>query len=906
MGVERRLAAVMFTDMQGFTALMQSDEEVALAKRDKYRTILEEQHEAFGGTIVQFLGDGSLSTFPNSVDAVACAIAVQKVLREPLEVPVRIGIHVGDVIVEETGLVGDAVNIASRIESFGSPGAVMVSDSVQDQVKNQPTFDFVDLGKFKLKNVGRPFTIYAIATDGLAVPAPDFLKGKGEQLASLPANLPDPVAPILGREADLAALNDLVAQHRVVTITGPGGIGKTRTAIEVCRRLGPEFLDGISFVALSDVTDPADVVPALADTLDIKDAEDRSLIEGVIGVIGDKKALLLLDNLEQVIEAAPALADLVAACSELRLVVTSRMPLHIGAEREYQLEPLLVPPAGGKSAPEELGVYSAVALFTQRARGVNPTFALTADNAQAVAEVCRRMDGLPLAIELAAARSRLLTPEALLARLEHALDVLTGGRRDLPERQQTLRATIDWSHSLLTDAEQRLFRRMATFSAGATLDAIQAICAEPGGDVLTDLESLVDKALVVLHGDRLSMLQTIRQFATERLEGSGEAGEVAARHAGHYAGLTAQIGAGIEGNEQLAWMERGVADEPNIQAALDNLVDRAGSGDIRAAVLGMAASAELYMFWHIRGKHLSAREYAGAFLAVSTEPTRERARALNTAGIASWALGHNELALEEWSECLRLGEEAGDRQTMANAMDGLSLGYIGIDVEKGLSWAARGIELCREIDYPFELSLTLALAGILHTIAGDLETATACYREALSIQEPRGDREGAGLSLSGLAQLVEMAGDPELALELYRRSLAAFEAVGDRAEEARVLGEMAWTFLAHEDPDTARRMFLDSAQAYQDVGSTPGIGTSMIGLAAVEAVEGRPQRAVIIASAAEHFSEEEGVVNVYSEDSPGRPYLAGAKAALSGQDITQAEKDGRGLSVRDALRMVRN
>ncbi|MEP6665382.1 MAG: adenylate/guanylate cyclase domain-containing protein [Nocardioidaceae bacterium] len=905
MGSERRLVAVMFTDMQGFTALMQSDEELALAKREKYKRILEEQHEAFDGTIVQFLGDGSLSTFPNSVDAVACAIAVQKAFREPLEVPVRIGIHVGNVIVEPTGVVGDAVNIASRIESFGSPGAVMVSDSVQDQVRNQPAFEFVDLGKFKLKNVGRPFAIFAIATDGLAVPARDLLQGKGEQLASLPANLPDPATPILGREADLAALADLVAHHRVVTITGPGGIGKTRTAIEVCRRLGSEFLDGISFVALADVTDPADVVPTLAEALDIKEAEERSLIDGVMGVIGDKKALLLLDNLEQVIEAAPAVADLVAACSELRLVITSRTPLHIGAEREYQLEPLLVPPAGGESVPKELGVYSAVALFTQRAQAVNPAFTLTADNALAVAEVCRRMDGLPLAIELAAARTRLLTPEALLARLEHALDVLTGGRRDLPERQQTLRATIDWSHSLLTDAEQQLFRGMATFSAGATLDAIEATCAEPGGDVLADLESLVDKALVVLHGERLSMLQTIREFATERLEGSGEEADVAARHAAYYAGLAAKIGTGIEGTEQLAWMERGVTDEPNIQAALDNLVDRAAAGDVGAAELGMTACGDLWLFWHIRGKHLSARDYAGAFLELSTVPTRGRARVLNTAGIASWTLRQYERSLDEWSESRRIAEEVGDGRTMANATACLGLGNIGIDLDEGLSWTAASIGLGRELDYPFSLSLSLAIDGILHAISGDAATATARYQEALSIQEPRGDHEGAGLSLSGLAQLAAIAGDGEGALELYERSRAAFEAVGDRAEEARVLGEMAWTYLAHDDAETAHRIFLESAQAYQDVGSIPGIGTSMIGMAAVEAVEGRPERAVTIAAAAEHFSEEEGIVNVYSDDSPGRPYLDGARAELSGEDIDEAEKDGRNLTVREAIRMVR-
>jgi predicted ATPase len=585
----------------------------------------------------------------------------------------------------------------------------------------------------------------------------------------------------VGREADLAALTDLVSDHRVVTITGPGGIGKTRTAIEVCRRLGPEFLDGISFVSLAEVTDPADVVPTLADALDVKEAEGRKLGEAVTALIGDKKALLLLDNLEQVIEAASTVADLVATCPELRLIVTSRTPLRIGAEREYQLAPLLLPPAKGQATPEELAGYPAVALFIQRAQTTNPTFALRIDNAQAVAEVCRRMDGLPLAIELAAARTRILTVEALLSRLEHALDVLTGGRRDLPERQQTLRATIAWSHSLLTDSEQRLFRRMATFSAGATLEAIEATCAEPGGDILDDLESLVDKALVTVRDGRFAMLQTIREFATERLDESGETGDVATRHAAHFAGLATEIGAGIEGIEQLAWMERGMTDEANIQAAFDHLASRAQAGDAEATELGMTAHGDLWMYWHIRGKHLSARKYARSFLEISREPTRGRARLLITAGLASWTLRNNQQALQEWSEAYRIAEDLGDRHTKANATVGLAVGHIGIDLNKALHWAAEGIELGRALDYPFHLSQILGFDGILHAISGDAETAKARYEEALSIQDSRGDHQGAGISLGGLVQLAAMGGDIEGALELYERSRAAFEAPGDTA-----------------------------------------------------------------------------------------------------------------------------
>ncbi len=361
--------------------------------------------------------------------------------------------HVGEVIVEPERLTGDAVNIAARIESFAVPGGVMLSDSAYDQIKNRSDVGVVPLGRFRLKNVGRPFELYAVSADGIVVPDPGALEGKGERFASLPSNLPEPTAPLVGRDADLASLVELAREHRVVTITGPGGVGKTRIVVELGRLLAPEFLDGVAFVPLADVTDPAQFLPALADALDVKEAEERTLGDGVVALIGDKKALLLLDNLEQVVAAAPEVAGLIERCPELRIVTTSRTPLRIAAEREYALAPLELPPA--------------IALFVERARSTRGTFELTPENADAVAAVCRRLDGLPLALELAAARLRLLSPEALLERLDHALQVLTSGARDIPERQQTLRATIDWSHSLLdgvgaapVPADGRLRRRV--------------------------------------------------------------------------------------------------------------------------------------------------------------------------------------------------------------------------------------------------------------------------------------------------------------------------------------------------------------------------------------------------------------------------------------------------------------
>jgi class 3 adenylate cyclase len=363
---DRRLVAVMFTDMVGYTALIQADERVGVERRDRYWSALESVHDAFGGTIVQRLGDGSMSMFPSSLAAVQAAVTAQRELAAE-DVQVRIGLHVGEVIVEPERLTGEAVNSAARIESFAVPGGVMLSDAAYDQIRSQRDVGVVPLGRFKLKNVGRPFELYAVSADGLVVPDPAVLEGKGERLASLPSNLPSPTGALVGRSDELATLADLVRGHRVVTLTGPGGVGKTTIAVELGRMLAPEFLDGVAFVPMAAVTEPEDFLPALADALDVKEAEGRSLGDGVVALIGDRKALLLLDNLEQVVAAATDVAGLVDRCPELQVVATSRTPLRIAAEREYVLAPL------------EVG--SAVELFAERARTTRSSFEVTEENA---------------------------------------------------------------------------------------------------------------------------------------------------------------------------------------------------------------------------------------------------------------------------------------------------------------------------------------------------------------------------------------------------------------------------------------------------------------------------------------------------------------------------------------------
>ncbi len=725
------------------------------------------------------------------------------------------------------------------------------------------------------------------------------------RFASLASTLPVPATPLVGRAADLASLVELTREHRVVTITGPGGVGKTRLVIELGRQLAPVFLDDVAFIALADITDAAAFVPALANALDVKEAEGRTLSDGLVARIGEKKALLLLDNLEQVVTVAPEVAWLVERCPHLRVVATSRTPLKIAAEREYALAPLSLPPTSGAASVESLLAYPAVALFVERGKKNRGSFELTDANGAAIAAICTRLDGLPLALELAAARLRLLSPEALLERLNHTLDVLTSGPRDSPERQQTLRATIDWSHSLLTESEQRLFRRMAVFAGGCTFDDVEAVCADPGESSLDDLESLVDNALVQLdgQGSRLLMLQTIAEYARERLDAAGEAAEVALRHAHRYAALAHEICGGVEGTEQVRSVERGILDDVNIVVALDTLVAAAKSGDGAACEVGLRLCGDLFMYWHIRGKNLTARDYAELFLAADTAaaPSVGRAGAQLTAGLASWALGQFERSNDELHEAHAIAEQVNAERERCCAAFMAAVAQIGFDLDAGLRSARESIERSRAAGYTWGEGFGMTIDGILHTVKGDLDTAQSRYSQALEIQQRIGDEEGAGLSLGGLAQLASIRGDLAAALDLYRRSLAAFAAIGDRAEEARILSEMAWTHLQHGDTTLARGFFFDSVHAYTDVASVRGVGLSLVGLAATEAVEHRPDNAVRIAAAAEVYANQEGIVNVYSDETPGRQLVDEARAALSADQLARATEDGRSLTIKEAL-----
>jgi non-specific serine/threonine protein kinase len=677
---------------------------------------------------------------------------------------------------------------------------------------------------------------------------------------------PTPATPLLGRESTLDEAEARIAQGaRLLTITGVGGTGKTRFAMQMFQRLARQYADGAAFVSLASVTAPTEVLATIGTTLEIAEAHGRTPLDAAVTIIGDRRTLLVIDNFEQVLGAAEDIAQLLARCPNLLVVTTSRAPLKIGAEVEFVLPPLALPGADDDLAA--LLACPSVALFVQRAEKVKPRFALTASNAAAVANICRQLDGLPLALELAAARVRIMDPAALLQRLDHALDLLTSGDRDLPLRQRTLRATISWSYSLLEPAEQRLLRRLSTFHEGWTLEAMEQVCFDDDErwQAIEQLESLVEKGLVrVLNdGARYTLLETIRAFAAEQLHAGGEVEDARTRHVAYFVEFHREVRRGILTTDQLGAMDRWRADAANSQAAVVWAMGRARLGDAAAIEQGLLLCGFLNWPWHIAGLHLTGQVFVESALSLAADrpPTLGRALASFTRGMIGTVTSDWEMA----GVITRSGvadataiNDPGVRAEleMACAYVALSTGQM----EAAASSLQSAIALARESHVPMILALSLSFLGFLKFLSGDADGGKQLIAEGRRIHTEVGDHEGGGIALSFQAQIALAAGDHARGLAYYREAERSFTLVGDKPEVARVQGEMAWASLAVGAAGEARTEFLKSLRSYDEVGSQRGIGQALLGLAVTEQLSGAHDRAVRIAASASVLSAKAGVV----------------------------------------------
>src|SRR5258708_22672847 len=469
---------LLFTDIEGSTHLLQQLGEQYTSVLSEYRDLLRTAFSEHHGYEVDTQGDGFFVVFVRAREAILATVAAQRALithswPEGVVVRVRMGLHTGEPSLIGEGYVGLDVHYAARIMSAGYGELVLLSQTTRELVKNDlpDGISLRDLGEHRLKDLQRPIHLYQLVIVGLPADFPPL-----KTLDSRPNNLPVQLTPLIGREKEVATVQNLLQREdvRLVPMTGPGGTGRTRFGLQVAADLSDLFPDGVYFVNLATISDPTLVVSTIAQTLDLKETGDQPLLDLLKGYLRDKHILLLLDNFEQVASAALQVADLLTTCPKLKVIVTSRAVLHVRGEQEFPVPPLAVPDPQHLPDLVALSQYEAVALFVSRAQATNPTFQLTVSNASTIAEICVRLDGLPLAIELAAARAKVLSPQVLLAKLERRLQVLTQGSVDLPERQQTLRNTLAWSYDLLSPQEQRLFRQLSVFLGGFTLEAVEA------------------------------------------------------------------------------------------------------------------------------------------------------------------------------------------------------------------------------------------------------------------------------------------------------------------------------------------------------------------------------------------------------------------------------------------------
>jgi predicted ATPase len=749
----RRLPAgtvtFLFTDVEGSTRLL---EDLGAERYGDalaaHRRLLRQAFEAHGGIEVDTQGDAFFYAFATAPAAVEAAQEGQHALSGG-PVRVRMGIHTGTPRLTDEGYVGEDVHRAARIAAAGHGGQVLISASTTALIAGVTLHD---LGEHRLKDLSAGERIYQLGP------------GEFPRLKTLyQTNLPVPATPFLGRATELAAVGDFLAREdvRLLTLTGAGGTGKTRLALQAAGLLSDGYPDGVWWVPLAALRDAELVLPTAAQTL----GASGSLAEH----IGDGRMLILFDNFEQVIEAARDVAELLAACPKLDVLVTSREPLHLGAEQEYTVPPFV----------REEGI----AFFAARARAVKSDF----DANGAVPDICRRLDDLPLALELAAARVKVLSPTQILERLQARLPLLTGGGRDLPARQRTLKATIDWSHDLLADDEQRVFRRLAVFVGGCTLDAAVAVA----GAELDTLHSLVDKNLLRYSSERFWMLESIREYAADRLNESGEAHDLKKRHADHFAELVESAGLSLEPEgEQQYDLVREELD--NVRAAIDWGLDADPE-------LGLRMTAALDGFWAVTDPSEGMRRLDALLAEVPHAPAELRARAFRAYGSSANPAGDDELAERCYEKSLEAYREVGDDSGVAAMLLRLGMSaFYREDTQRAGELAAESLALSRDVGYGPAESQALGLAGEVEHAKGNLEAGAELIEQSANLADEIGFPWWRSRMLRKLVDcLLELGrtGEAEVAAQ---ESLRLMNEIGDRqmivftlARLARIAGETA-------------------------------------------------------------------------------------------------------------------
>jgi len=900
----------LFTDIEGSTRLVHELAERWPPLLDRHRAIIRAALAAHDGVEVQTEGDGFFAAFTRAPAAIAAAVAAQRDLAAepwPPDAPIRVrmGLHAGEGVVDADGsYVGHDVHRAARVAGAAHGGQVLVSETVRALAGAvlPAGVAFRDLGQHRLKDL-RPEPLAQLLVDGLRSDFPPV-----RSLDARPNNLPTQLTSFVGREQELATVAELLATTRLLTLTGPGGTGKTRLALQLAAAVADGYPDGVWFVALEPLRDPTLVLGTVARTIGIVQRPAETVLDALAAAISERRILLVLDNFEQVVEAAGEIGGLLRACPAVRIIVTSRAVLRISGEQEYVVPGLPSPPDTSRlshvelenlpaalrhPSPATLGQYEAVRLFIARAVAVRPDFTVTNENAPAVAGICARLHGMPLAIELAAARVKLLGPEQILERLERQLGLLTSSARDLPDRQRTLRGAIAWSCDLLDEPQRKLLARLSVFRGGWSLEAAEAVAGAARGpvaeaaeavsgtgggwdvDVLDGLATLVDQSLVRSaddDGPRFAMFETIREFAAEMLEAAGAAATIRDRHARVFLELAQRAAPHLQGADQRAWLDRLERDHDNLRAALARAATRPDPE------LAVALAFALWRFRQQRGYLVEARRELDALAARDWDlaPTTRARLAEALGGVAYWqadiavAERWYDEALSIWRTRAADGETE-SRRELANAL------------------------------YNRAFVTVAAAMWLVGGKPGERPGARAMLDEALAIYEELGDSAGQGNVLWGRGGFELYGESPADAEPWFRRALELHRAAGHRTMEAWSLHMLSMTLIVQRRVAEARDAARHAVARFRDASDLAGVNLALDALAAVAVGEGDAARAGRLWGAARHLQRTSGAELATWDEALLDTLPFSPRRALDSDDLERLAAEGAALPLTDAI-----
>ena len=881
----------LFTDIEGSTTRWERQRQAMQAALARHDAILREAIAAHGGHVFKTVGDAFYAIFAMAPDAVESALAAQQALQTEVwdtalgVLRVRMALHTGGAEERDGDYFGQPLNRVARLLSAGHGGQILLSLATHELVRDHllPGAELHDLGEHRLRDLVRPERIFQLRVPGLRHDFPPL-----RTLDNRPNNLPPQPTPLIGREREVEDVRQrlLRPDTRLFTLTGPGGTGKTRLGLQVAAEVLEDFANGVWFVDLTAIADPSLVSTPIAAALGVQSSGGQSVVESVKAYLREKHLLLVLDNFEQLLPAAALVSELLTAAPRLKVLVISRVPLHLRGEREFAVPPLQLPNRAPLPPVELLSQYEAVRLFIERAQDIHPEWRLTNATALAVAEICYRLDGLPLAIELAAARVKALAPDAILARLSNPLKLLTGGPRDAHSRQQTLRATIDWSYHLLEPEEQVLFQRLGVFAGGCTLEAVEAVCNHGGelqADVLDLLQALVDRSLLRPaegpgNEPRFIMLETIREYALECLAASEEHAALGRHHATYFLALAEQGQPPLFGRTD-RWLEQLDAERENLRAAVSWAQ---ASGDHEtAAQLAVA----LVGFWVDTGVLEDGHRVFETVLPITRElPSRLRAEVLWGAGRIEYNRGDWNYARSLFVPALELFRVLGDRYGIAKSVLflGASATIMG-DPEQARGLLEQAVTLFQALgDRLSRANGLLKLAQALHAL-GDTVQAHALLEESLNVQRVAGDGQVRMLiaTLGSLGNVALDCGDVVRARTYAEAALMVARERGSKLDVANSLTQLGDFARYQGNHEWAATLYEEAVELCRETGARGWVivGLMRLGMIALHRGEGN-QAAALFRECVRDLADKQSVAECLLG-------LAGA-AALQGQEMRAA------------------